>query len=103
MLEALHTTELTAERSQMMHDRGHAFYGTLCGDGCEDAGKWAARRLITPRTFLEAARLTGGLDGMADKLQVLPADVCAYVSDLDPDEWLIMFKLIGRDLPCMAR
>jgi hypothetical protein len=99
MLET-QTVGVVQERSQMMHERGHAFYGTVCGDACEMAGKWAARRLITPRAFLNAGRGTGGLGTIAEDLGVLPADVCAYLSDLDPDEWLIMQRIMGRELKC---
>lgn len=83
-----------------MHARGHTFYKTECPAGCEKAGKWAARRLITPRDFLNAARISRGLQDMADVLAVEPADVCNYMADLDPDEWLIMVRLTGRPGIC---
>lgn len=86
--------------SHTMHTQGHTFYGTSCGDGCEAAGKWAARRLITPRAFLTAARTSQGLEDMADMLAVTPADVCNYLADLDPDEWLIMVRLTGITGTC---
>lgn len=81
--------------SEDMHQRGHDFYGSSCGSGCEDAGRWAARRLITPRAFLTATRTSRGLDDLADALAVLPRDVWNYMGDLDPDEWLIMVRLTG--------
>ena len=91
--------EITAaERSAAMHQRGHTYYGTGCGTGCAKAGRWAARRLITPRAFLTAGRTAHDLDGMAGMLSVLPDDVCAYLADLDVDEWLIMQRLIGHEL-----
>lgn len=99
---ATHTLTVATERSQRMHQRGHAFYGTGCPDRCEMAGKWAARRLITPRTFLDGARATSGLEDMAEWLGVMPADVWLYVADLDPDEWLIMLRLLGRKLACLG-
>jgi hypothetical protein len=91
--------EITAsERSAAMHQRGHDYYGTACPDRCVKAGSWAARRLITPRTMLRAARSERCFDDLAAALHVLPADVGNYLSDLDPDEWLIMRSLVGRDL-----
>ena len=95
----LHTDHVET-RSEATHQRGHRFYGTGCPDRCDDAGKWAARRLITPRAFLTAARLSRGLEDIADILAVTPADVCAYMADLDPDEWLIMVRLTGHDGIC---
>lgn len=86
------------ERSSVMHDHGHMFYGTACPDRCGKAAAWSARRLITPRGLLDAARTTHGFDGLADALLVTPADVTAYLEDLDADEWLNMSSLIGRDL-----
>lgn len=87
-------------RSTIMHDRGHTYYGTECPDRCDLVRKWAARRLITPRAFLRAAQASQNLDGMADLIGVTPGDVCAYLSALDPDEWLIMHSLIGQSLTC---
>jgi hypothetical protein len=91
---------LTETASQAMHDRAHTFYGTGCPDGCEDAGKWASRRLITPRAFLTACRASHGLDDMAGLLGVTTADVCHYIASLDPDEWLIMVRLTGTTGIC---
>lgn len=82
-------------RSREAHERGHTFYHTTCPDGCAAARKWAARRLITPRAFLNAARVSKGLEDMADILGVLPDDACSYMGCLDPDEWLIMVRLTG--------
>jgi len=89
-----------ATHSQNMHARGHAFYKTDCPAGCEPAAKWAARRLITPRAFLTAARTAHGLEDMAAILAVEPHDVCNYLADLDPDEWLIMVRLTGHPGIC---
>jgi hypothetical protein len=89
--------------SQAMHNRAHDFYGTTCPDRCEDARKWAARRLITPRGFLTAARACQGLESMAEMLGVTPSDVCNYIASLDPDEWLIMVRLTGTTGVCDAR
>jgi len=86
--------------SQAMHTRAHEFYGTDCPTRCEDARKWAARRLITPRAFLTARRAAQSLDGMADLLGVTASDVCNYVASLDPDEWLIMVRLTGSTEAC---
>lgn len=89
--------------SQAMHTRAHEFYGTDCPTRCEDARKWAARRLITPRAFLTAHRASHGLEGMAEMLGVTPSDVCNYIASLDPDEWLIMTRLTGTTRICDAR
>jgi len=86
--------------SQAMHDRAHKFYGTDCPTRCEDARKWAARRLITPRAFLTARRASRSLDHLAELLGVTASDVCAYIASLDPDEWLIMARLTGATGVC---
>ena len=83
-----------------MHNRGHVFYGTTCPTGCDDAAKWAARRLITPRAFLTARRTSIGLDDMAERLGCEPKDICSYIASLDPDEWLIMVRLTGTTGIC---
>ncbi|MDQ5860633.1 MAG: hypothetical protein M3536_00010 [Actinomycetota bacterium] len=88
-------------RSHDAHRRAHLFYRTDCMGGCELERKWAARRLITPRAFLTAARTSRGLEDMADVLDVLPADVCNYMADLNPDEWLIMVRLTGITGSCV--
>lgn len=87
--------------SQAMHDRAHTFYGTTCPERCDVAKKWAARRLITPRAFLTARRISRDLDHLAELLEVTPSDVCNYIASLDPDEWLIMARLTGTTKgPC---
>ena len=86
------------DRSARMHARGHAYYRTSCPDGCCLAARWAARRLITPRGFLTACRAAGDWDGIAGLLGVTTDDVCAYLAALTPAEWLLMMKLVGRDL-----
>lgn len=83
-----------------MHARGHAFYRTECPAGCETAGKWAARRLITPRAFLTAVRTSTGLADTAAVLAVETSDVYNYLASLDPDEWLIMVRLTGQTGIC---
>lgn len=90
-------TQGLSTASHAMHGRGHAFYQTTCPDRCEDAAKWAARRLITPRAFLTARRNSHSMDGLAEHLGVEPIDVFNYISALDPDEWLIMVRLTGMD------
>jgi hypothetical protein len=89
-------TSHAAERSSRMHQRGHQYYNTECGNGCGDAGTWAARRLITPRAFLEAARNECRVDVIAATLTVMPGDVHSYLSALPEDEWLIVQDLIGH-------
>lgn len=87
-------------RSRDAHRRAHLFYRTDCMGGCALEGKWAARRLITPRAFLAAARIARGFEDMADVLDVTPADVSNYMADLNPDEWLIMVRLTGLTGAC---
>lgn len=89
---------VAATRSATMHDRGHAYYGTACPDRCEIVNRWAARRLITPRAFLHAARTSADLEGMAVLLGLTPGDVCAYLAVLNSEEWGIMQKMVGRRL-----
>lgn len=85
-------------RSTRMHARGHDYYRTTCPDRCDLVIKWAARRLITPRAFLLATRAGRDWEEIAALLGVSTADVAAYLAALDPDEWLTMMSLIGRDL-----
>jgi hypothetical protein len=81
-----------------MHAAAHNYYGTDCPIGCDRAAAWAARRLITPRALLNAARAEYRVEMIATTLNVAPADVRAYIADLDVDEWLIMQRLIGHEL-----
>jgi hypothetical protein len=87
-------------RSAQMHERGHTYYGTACDDGtaCERAGRWAARRLITPRALLTAAKDECCTLTIAAALCVTRTDVLHYLASLDVDEWLIMQRLIGHEL-----
>jgi hypothetical protein len=96
MLKAL--TGHVAERSTAMHERGHHYYGTDCPDRCDMAGRWAARRLITPRALLNAARDETCLHMIAADLGVTYEDVVNYLADLDVDEWLIVQRLVGHEL-----
>jgi len=105
MVKETSTTPLLGippDRSVAMHTRGHAYYGTTCdfgaGTACDKAGRWAARRLITPRAFLEAAREEPCTHTIAAALNVTRSDVLHYLADLSVDEWLIMQRLIGHEL-----
>lgn len=88
----------TRDRSELMHGRGHAYYRTACPDGRCLAARWAARRLISPRAFLNATRAAAEWDEIADLLGVLSSDVAAYLAALTPAEWQTMMSLVGRDL-----
>jgi hypothetical protein len=90
--------EITRDRSALMHERGHTYYGTVCPDRCEAAAVWAARRLIAPRALLAAARHERRVDAIADTLNVTPGDVRAYLAALTVNEWLIMQRLVGHEL-----
>lgn len=81
-----------------MHQRGHTYYGTGCPERCDQAGRWAARRLITPRALLDAARDESCTHTIAAALNVTRSDLLHYLADLDVDEWLIMQRLIGHEL-----
>lgn len=89
-------------RSATMHMRGHAYYRTECragaGSGCHTANQWAARRLITPRALLTAARRETCTHTIAATLNVTRDDVLNYIAALSVDEWLIMQRLIGHEL-----
>lgn len=66
--------------STLMHELGHAFYGHA---GCrprweKEASAWAAKQLIDPDEFVEAARLFEGSVALANELGVLPRDVENY-------------------------
>jgi len=101
MLKEKSTAILTVtspDRSAAMHARGHAYYGTACPDRCDQAGRWAARRLITPRALLNAAREESCTHKIAMALNVTRSDVLHYLADLNVEEWLIMQRLIGHEL-----
>lgn len=97
-LGGLHHTDHATDRSHTMHQRGHTYYGTECPDLCDKAGKWAARRLITPRALLNAARDETCTHTIAAALSVTHDDVHNYLADLDVDEWLILQRLVGHEL-----
>jgi hypothetical protein len=91
-------TVASTDRSAAMHSRGHAYYGTRCQDRCDQASRWAARRLITPRALLTAAQDEACTHTIAAALNVTRDDILHYLADLDVDEWLIMQRLIGHEL-----
>lgn len=81
-----------------MHARAHDYYRTGCPDHCGRAGRWAARRLITPRQFLTAARKQGRITDLAADLAVTTADVLNYFDSLTQAEIRIMLRLVGHPL-----
>lgn len=90
---ALADTDL--QWSKMMHQQGHEFHGTTCGNGCELAARWAARRLITPRALLAAGRTHGGhLPAVALALRVTMDDLRTYIDDLSDADRRRMVKLV---------
>lgn len=97
-LGGLHEFVNEKHEGNRMHQLGHDHYQTRCGDRCDLADKWAARHLITPRAFLNAARTTHRIDDVAHALWATPAIVNAYIAQLDADEWLIMTRLVGHQL-----
>ncbi|WP_427017810.1 hypothetical protein ACQCSX_04145 [Pseudarthrobacter sp. P1] len=90
--------DFVRRRSASMHLEGHRYYASQCPDGCDRVNKWAATRLIAPRPFMHAARAHGTINGIASELWVTPVDVIAYISALDPDEWLTMRLLVGYEI-----
>lgn len=89
---------VNTQRTNRMHLIAHDHYNTQCGDRCDLADNWAARNLITPRAFLTAARRHQRLDDIAADLWTTREIVAAYISQLGPDEWLIMTRLVGHEL-----
>jgi len=85
-------------RTNLTHRNGHRYYGTECPQDCEKVNIWAAVRLITPRQFLRAARASNAITSIAAELWVTPEIVTAYISSLDPDDWLRMRILVGHEL-----
>lgn len=86
------------DRASQMHERGHSYYGTACPDRCAKVDAWAARRLITPRAMLDAARPEHRIEAIAATLRVTPEIVRAYIASLDVDELMIMQRLVGHEL-----
>lgn len=81
-----------------MHEKGHRFYGTTCHTRCDLAAKWAARKLITPSAFLNAAREEHRIEQIARTLWVVPSVVHDYLDGLSVEEFRIMRKLVGHEL-----
>ncbi|MEO5317647.1 hypothetical protein PV761_03500 [Arthrobacter sp. CC3] len=88
----------TAEhRTARAHAQAHTFYRTDCPTRCESADRRAAHLLITPRTFLAAARIDPSLDTIAALLHVTRPVVDAYVRSLPVEDWLRMLALVGGE------
>jgi hypothetical protein len=80
-------------RSTGWHELGHARYRHV---GCtpkqeRQARMWAARHLIRPQAFIDAARITDDLLSIAARLNVMPDDVKAFQQSLSLEE-LIHFR-----------
>jgi hypothetical protein len=83
-------------RSTIWHELGHAHYQHV---GCtprqeRQARMWAARHLIKPKAFVEAARITDDLISIAHRLSVMPEDVRHFEQSLTLDELLHLRKEI---------
>jgi hypothetical protein len=83
-------------RSTMWHELGHAHYRHI---GCtprqeRQARMWAARHLIYPAAFVEAARITDDLISIAHRLNVMPDDVRHFEQSLTLEELLILRQQI---------
>ncbi len=55
---------------------------------------WAARHLIRPAAFVEAARITDDLISIAHRLNVMPDDVRHFEQSLTLEELLILRQQI---------
>jgi hypothetical protein len=87
-------------RSTAYHELGHAYFGHV---GCTPAQErqarlWAARRLINPREFVEAAKITDDLISIAHRLTVMPDDVRHFEQSLTWDELMLLRKEIDGSL-----
>lgn len=85
-------------RSTIWHELGHAYYQHV---GCDpkqerQARIWAARRLIRPQAFIDAARITDDLISIAHRLNVMPDDVRHFEQSLTMDELLYLRKEIDK-------
>ena len=85
-------------RSTIWHELGHAHYQHV---GCtprqeRQARMWAARHLIRPRAFIEAAQITDDLISIAHRLNVMPDDVRHFEQSLTMDELLYLRKEIDK-------
>lgn len=83
-------------RSTIWHELGHAHYQHV---GCtprqeRQARMWAARHLIKPHAFIDAARITDDLISIAHRLSVMPDDVRHFEQSLTLDELLHFRKEI---------
>lgn len=84
-------------RSTAWHELGHAHFRHV---GCtprqeRQARMWAARHLIRPRPFVEAARITDDLISIAHRLNVMPDDVRHFEQSLTLEELLHLRKEIN--------
>ncbi|MDJ0319794.1 ImmA/IrrE family metallo-endopeptidase [Pseudarthrobacter sp. PS3-L1] len=87
-------------RSTAWHELGHAHYEHIGHTPKQElqASVWAARHLIRPHAFVEAARITDDLISIAHRLHVLPEDVRAWEKSLTLEELIHIRKEING--PC---
>lgn len=83
------------------HELGHAFFKH---SGCDpkqevQASIWASRQMITDSAFIEAARITDELQGIAHHLGVMKRDVEFYLRSLSYAEMVAMRHKIGWGHP----
>ena len=83
-------------QSTIWHELGHAYYRHV---GCtprqeRQARMWAARHLVRPDAFIDAARITDDLISIAHRLNVMPDDVRHFEQSLTIDELLHFRKEI---------
>lgn len=83
-------------RSTAWHELGHAYFQHVgCTPRQENQARfWAARHLINPRDFVEAAKITDDLISIAHRLCVMPDDVRYFEKSLTWDELMLLRKEI---------
>lgn len=83
-------------RSVLAHELGHAHFrhrGSTRG-GEAQAEIWAAKRLIEPGSFSEAAKAGNWAGMVASELGVMPSDVVRFLQTLPDEEWLDMRDML---------
>ncbi|WP_285240104.1 ImmA/IrrE family metallo-endopeptidase [Pseudarthrobacter sp. MEB009] len=84
-------------RSTAWHELGHAHYEHVGRSAKQElqASVWAARHLIRPAAFIDAARITDDLISIAHRLHVMPDDVRAWEKSLTLEELIHIRKEIN--------
>ena len=83
-------------RHTLAHELGHAYYRHAGSTPSNEwqASVWAARKLIEPKAFLEAAFGADTTHGVAAILEVMPADVETYLEAMDEKAFEELMEVI---------